>query len=172
MRSIAKTLALLLVIAAAATSLTTLAEHTSDGIILEKDFFRDDAYKSGNQGKDNFYVRIDTAKHRVSVYQRRGGEWTLLGTKKCASGTDDTPTPKGQFQVLKKQETFIANDANWNYVTYFFEDYAIHSTGEMGGKYNNKPLGKNVSHGCVRLKPEDAKWIYGHIPIGTRVDII
>lgn len=30
-------------------------------------------------------------------------------------------------------------------------------------------LGINASHGCVRLNINHAKWIYDHIPRGTKV---
>ncbi|WP_418253284.1 L,D-transpeptidase [Gordonibacter urolithinfaciens] len=30
-------------------------------------------------------------------------------------------------------------------------------------------LGMNLSHGCVRLAIENAKWIYDNIPSGTKV---
>ena len=30
-------------------------------------------------------------------------------------------------------------------------------------------LGKNGSHGCVRLSVEDAKWIYQNCPVQTKI---
>ena len=30
-------------------------------------------------------------------------------------------------------------------------------------------LGSRASHGCIRLKVEDAKWIYNNCPAGTTV---
>ena len=30
-------------------------------------------------------------------------------------------------------------------------------------------VGMQLSHGCVRLPIENAKWIYGNIPNGTKV---
>ena len=43
--------------------------------------------------------------------------------------------------------------------------YFIHGT------MYKRLLGRNVSHGCVRLGDEDLKLLYTSIPIGTRVII-
>ena len=162
--SIALTVILLLMAA-----LPALAE---ENIVLDDDFWKADEHKSVNLGKENFYIKIDTKHNRITVYQRINGEWKALAKKKCATGTKETPTPKGEFRVTGKSLGFNKAGARWNYVTYFFEDYAIHSTGEIDGEYNNHSLGKNASLGCVRLKPGDAKWIYDNIPIGTAVEIV
>jgi lipoprotein-anchoring transpeptidase ErfK/SrfK len=37
---------------------------------------------------------------------------------------------------------------------FFHEGYAIHAT------YDVKRLGRPASHGCVRLAPRDARWLY------------
>lgn len=39
------------------------------------------------------------------------------------------------------------------------------------GMFNNQDgrLAQNLSHGCVRLAIQDAKWIYDNIPYGTKV---
>ena len=38
-------------------------------------------------------------------------------------------------------------------------------------KYRWINLGKPVSHGCVRLDINDAKWLYEFVPSGTTVKI-
>ena len=44
--------------------------------------------------------------------------------------------------------------------------YLIHST--------NKPygIGRNVSHGCIHLYPEDMEWLYTEVSVGTPVRVI
>lgn len=37
---------------------------------------------------------------------------------------------------------------------FFLDGYAIHAT------YDIKNLGRPASHGCIRLAPQDAKWLY------------
>ncbi len=44
--------------------------------------------------------------------------------------------------------------------------YAIHGTNANFG------VGLRVSHGCVRLRADDIKWLFDNVPIGTRVQFI
>ncbi len=44
--------------------------------------------------------------------------------------------------------------------------YLIHGTNKPAG------VGMRVSHGCVRLYPEDIDGLYDRVPIGTRVRIV
>ena len=39
---------------------------------------------------------------------------------------------------------------------------------QVGSESN---LGRKASHGCIRLKIDDAKWIYDNCPYGTTVVI-
>ena len=36
---------------------------------------------------------------------------------------------------------------------------------------DERNLGRKASHGCIRLKIDDAKWIYDNCPYGTTVVI-
>ena len=55
---------------------------------------------------------------------------------------------------------------------YFFHSVLFHS---KGAKYPTstsvRNLGSNVSHGCIRLAVEDAKWIYENCDPGMKVII-
>lgn len=44
--------------------------------------------------------------------------------------------------------------------------YAIHGTNANFG------IGLRVSHGCVRLRTNDIRYLFNHVPIGTRVQFI
>jgi L,D-transpeptidase ErfK/SrfK len=44
--------------------------------------------------------------------------------------------------------------------------YLIHGTNKAFG------VGMRVSHGCIRMLPEDVEALFEHIPVGTRVRII
>ncbi|RAT14677.1 MULTISPECIES: L,D-transpeptidase family protein [Lonsdalea] len=44
--------------------------------------------------------------------------------------------------------------------------YAIHGTNANFG------IGLRVSHGCVRLRADDIKYLFDHVPVGTRVQFI
>ncbi|MGE9550709.1 L,D-transpeptidase family protein [Erwinia amylovora] len=52
------------------------------------------------------------------------------------------------------------------YALYIGRLYAIHGTNANFG------IGLRVSHGCVRLRADDIKWLFDHVPVGTRVQFI
>ncbi|PWW10267.1 L,D-transpeptidase [Mangrovibacter plantisponsor] len=52
------------------------------------------------------------------------------------------------------------------YAMYIGRLYAIHGTNANFG------IGLRVSHGCVRLRAEDIKYLFDHVPVGTRVQFI
>lgn len=53
------------------------------------------------------------------------------------------------------------------YALHFFEGHWIHATEP---KFYDK-LGSPASHGCVRLRLDDAKWLFEHTPIGCKLVI-
>ncbi|MBS0854664.1 MULTISPECIES: L,D-transpeptidase family protein [Tatumella] len=52
------------------------------------------------------------------------------------------------------------------YALYIGRLYAIHGTNADFG------IGLRVSHGCVRLRADDIKWLFENVPVGTRVQFI
>lgn len=42
----------------------------------------------------------------------------------------------------------------------------IHGTGSLDS------LGHQASHGCIRVRPEVAKWLYENVPVGTPVMVV
>lgn len=52
------------------------------------------------------------------------------------------------------------------YALYIGRLYAIHGTNANFG------VGLRVSHGCVRLRNDDIKFLFENVPVGTRVQFI
>lgn len=52
------------------------------------------------------------------------------------------------------------------YALYIGKLYAIHGTNASFG------IGLRVSHGCVRLRKDDIKYLFDNVPLGTRVEFI
>ncbi|NMP27931.1 L,D-transpeptidase family protein [Rahnella sp. SAP-1] len=52
------------------------------------------------------------------------------------------------------------------YAMYVGRLFAVHGTNANFG------IGLRVSHGCVRLRDADIKWLYENVPVGTRVQFI
>lgn len=83
-----------------------------------------------------------------------------------------TPTPKMHEEYAARGETLPAvfpagpNNPMGLYALYVGRLYAIHGTNANFG------IGLRVSHGCVRLRADDIKWLFDNVPIGTRVQFI
>lgn len=120
---------------------------------------------------ENFRIEIDLARQRVIVFYKE----EMLREMICSGGALETPTPLGEFVTSQKIEySFVARfDVGAYYWTRFFEDYLIHSVpfdedGEMIIEEYEK-LGSPASHGCIRLRLDEAKWLYETIPLGVKV---
>ena len=51
------------------------------------------------------------------------------------------------------------------YVMYFYKDYGL-----LGTYWHNN-FGTPMSHGCVNLQTNDAKWLYNFASVGTVVRV-
>ena len=96
-----------------------------------------------------------------------------------STGAYDTPTPRGKFKILTKQELRIGS-AYPHYRMPYFELFTPQGAGFHALPYlaNDKGvfwnealthLGQRVSHGCVRLSDENAIDLYNITEIGTPV---
>ncbi len=119
-------------------------------------------------------ILVDTSACRVGIFNGSKGSWTATKYWECSPGKPSTPTKKGSFTVKSKGKSFGKNGYTCWYYTQFYGDYLFHSvlykTGSKTQLYDGR-LGQQLSHGCVRLALENAKWIYDNIPIGTKVYI-
>ena len=117
-----------------------------------------------------FGIKVDTKKCKVYVYEQIESNWQLIGTRKCCVGANGK-TPKGNFTIGSKKKTFLHNEKNYDYVSYFSGKCAFHSVPRANNTYDYSSLGHKRSNGCIRLAPEDAKWIYKYCKHGTKVII-
>ena len=79
-------------------------------------------------------------------------------------------TPLGEFSICKKDSDHYSQKYKcpMPYAMFFFEGHAIHATEP---KFYPR-LGTPISHGCVRTRLEDAKWLFEHTPIGAKVIVV
>ena len=89
-----------------------------------------------------------------------------------APGAPATPTVTGEFAVTGKGYSF-GNGFTCYYYTQFYGNYLYHSVLYYQNSFRvmDGRLGMHLSHGCVRLDIDNAKWIYDNIPYGTKVVI-
>ncbi len=143
------------------------------------------------------YIMVDTARNRL--YVKRQGKIVLDAIASTGSGTildkpgDETTqwvfdTPRGEFLVQSKltKPTWIKPDWAFieeglgvpknaadraeqgvlgDYALGFGKGYFIHGT------LYTRLLGKNVTHGCIRLNDTDLKGVYTLARVGTPIMI-
>ena len=128
---------------------------------------------TGGMGTIAFTV---VAAHRVGVFKGSKYNWADAKYYKCCVGKPSTPTISGTYYIKSRGKYFDTGTKGrcW-YFTQINGNYLFHSV-----IYDRQPSPKKiidnsmdaaVSHGCVRLDLENAKWIYDNIPKNTKVII-
>ena len=121
---------------------------------------------------------VDVSEQRIYVGQWNGSSYQ--GPKHtfiCATGKKDTPTPLGTYQAGGKtgNEWYYFKDfgcyAKWAYQIVGGILFHSNTVSRRGDRPSNGGLGHRASHGCIRMKVDDAKWIYDNCPEGTTVVI-
>ncbi len=135
-------------------------------------------YKSYNNIKgysssSSYLITVDTVANRTIIYKGYANHWTPYKVWKCSPGKSSTPTVKGTYYVGSKGYSFGGSDYTCYWYTQICRDYLFHSVLYQRGtfKIRDGRLGRNLSHGCVRLAIDNAKWIYDNIPRGTTIRI-
>jgi len=99
-----------------------------------------------------------------------------------STGAAKTPTPVGEYDIQLKQEVRIGGKAPHYVMPKFMlfrkDGYGIHALPSLSRKGGDvfwteakSHIGVPVSHGCVRVLPEDAEFVYAFADIGTKVAV-
>ena len=94
----------------------------------------------------------------------------LIKTFIVSTGLPGSPTVTGRFRVyVKYTSTLMAGPGyylpNVPWTMYFYNGYGIHGT------YWHNNFGYPMSHGCINMRNEDAKWAFYFASVGTLVNI-
>ena len=140
--------------------------------------FSEDATKS-DRPYHMYKIKVSVKDQRVYVYKWVNGDYTeLVKTMICSTGTYENPTPLGTFSsggCLGRWYYFKKFDCWAQYAyqingPYYFHSVIFSQKDESTLRQGSvNALGSRASHGCIRLKVEDAKWIYNNCPAGTTV---
>lgn len=127
---------------------------------------RSDLYSSTTP----YLILVNRGEHKVGIFQGWQGNWNCIQYWDCTTGAPSTPTVTGIFKVGAKGYYFDSFGVRCFWYTQFYNDYLFHSVcyNKNGTLYDGR-LGMSLSHGCVRLDINNAKWIYDNIPTGTTV---
>ena len=133
-----------------------------------------------NTDPSKYAVEIDLINQIITVYEGMVGGPIVLQSL-CTTGSAKFPTGVGTYKMGDLKERFGYFVAFGQYAQYWSQvvrGVYIHSVMYNSTKLTSmsksayRDLGKNVSHGCVRVLPEVAKWIYYNCPPGTVCKIV
>ena len=134
----------------------------------------DESYKdiaNAYSSSSPYIIMVNRNTHKVGIFQGWSGNWTPVYYWDCTTGAPNTPTVSGVFRVGSKGYYFDSGSARCYWYTQFYGNYLFHSVlySKYTGALQDGRLGMSLSHGCVRLDINNAKWIYENIPSGTTV---
>ena len=128
-----------------------------------------------------YRVEVSIDDQRVYVYERMdSGEYELVQTFICSTGLGNL-TPRGvfldgfpvnvwhhfeKFDCWAKYSFVVEGDIMFHSVLFDKDD---DKTLREGSLY---ALGQKASHGCIRLKVKDARWLFTNCKRGTLVILI
>jgi len=131
----------------------------------------DDNVEVDFSNSDDFKIEVDLSVQKVFIFYEDNPIREMI----CSGGTEEKPTPVGEFKTTQKGYYFWSDKYKVGayYWVRFYNEYLFHSVpfdaeGQMIEEEFEK-LGSPASHGCIRLKLEDAKWLYDTLPIGIKV---
>ena len=106
------------------------------------------------QDGSQILINVDKSRQEMTVFV----DGTEQYTWPVSTGGPGYATPSGNFTASSMNEVWYSkqwdNAPMPNSIFFTKEGHAIH------GSYETKKLGRAVSHGCVRLAPENAKTLY------------
>ena len=138
--------------------MTTIVKEGDYRADVKEDFVN----RKGITSKTQWMCWVSLDKQRVNVFKGSRYKWELVKVFPCSSGKAQTPTRAGTMKVDFKNRNL--RGLAW------YTDIAGGGFHDWPGALNKRLLGKHTaSKGCVRLRYNDAKWIYQHIPRRSRV---
>ncbi|MDH4022964.1 MAG: L,D-transpeptidase family protein [Gammaproteobacteria bacterium] len=137
-------------------------------------------------------IVVNIAEYRLYHYYLQNGQ-QMVSTFPISIGRMDWSTPIGRWAVTAKQK-----DPTWYPPESIRKEHIEDGRGELAkavppgpdnplGRYamrlsasgylihgTNRPVGvgMQVTHGCIRMYPEDIEWLFPQIPVSTPVTIM
>lgn len=148
----------------------------NDNVIYDGDYdYSTEAKESfvnsrGYASNTEYLIWISRYTQKVVIFTGSEGNWKVIRTCRCGSGAAETPTPEGVYATFKRETVWNYGDYYVSDVTRFYGGHAFHSylRKNLVQPYNST-LGKPISHGCIRLHPDDSEYIWDNIPLDTTV---
>lgn len=116
-------------------------------------------------------IDVNLSTQTATLYENGN----VVNSWRVSTGKSGTPTDTGHFKVyahVRMQDMkgsnpdgtpYLTKDVPW--VTYFNGDEAFHGT------YWHSNFGRTMSHGCVNMPIDVAKYVYEWAPVGLEVSV-
>ena len=121
---------------------------------------------NGKSSGTQYLIAVNRATHKVGVFKGAAGRWSYQYYWSCVTGAPSTPTITGTFRTTGYKRAVLSTDSRAKKCTQIKGGYFFHTI-----LSSTNELGKSLSHGCVRLAPLSAIWIYNNVGAGTTVVI-
>lgn len=110
------------------------------------------------------WIEIRLATQRLVAWEGKTPVHAVI----VSTGKAATPTPTGVYAVQLKYRTARMQGDDYDipdvpYTMYYSGGYAVH------GAYWHRRFGTPVSHGCVNVAVDHAKWLFNWASVGTPV---
>jgi hypothetical protein len=118
----------------------------------------------------DYLIWVSKGDYSVRLFKKVSSSWVFDREFPCSIGAASTPTCEGVYKFYERVTA-------WRYTSYyvgpvmrFNGGYALHSTlVKYDGSLYDDRVGVKISHGCVRLHPDDINYLFDNIPLYTTV---
>ena len=119
-------------------------------------------------------IVVSLTDHKLVLFD---GE-RVVKVYETASGKPTTPTPAGQFEVVSKVANPVykahgqnvapgpRNPVGTRWIGLSLKGYGIHGTNAP------KSIGKDSSHGCIRMRNKDVEELFELVSVGVPVELV
>lgn len=120
--------------------------------------------KDNIEANQDVIILIEIDKKRLSLINTKYEN--IISTYPIASGKENSPTPLGSFQIIKKSSWGEGFGSRWLGLNVPWGMYGIHGTNKPGS------IGSNASAGCIRMINSDIEDLYDKVSVNTNVVIM
>jgi lipoprotein-anchoring transpeptidase ErfK/SrfK len=136
--------------------------------------------KSSFRVGDSLVATIDDSTHQMQVMRNGKLEKTIPVSMGMAAGGHTTPN--GTYYVLEKFPDIVMDSSTYGVPVNSTQGYKVHvqlavRIDNSGNFVHSAPWSvgdqgkRNVSHGCINISPDNAKWFYDNFGSGDPVVI-
>lgn len=154
------------------------AYKTINGKTVYGSFSTVKSAKIKNATNKTYYLRVNTRTNVTTAYAKNfSGKYVAVKalTTSCGTRGQTNAILGTHYTIAKYKWKYMHENCYTQYATRIVGHYLFHSVPYSKPQSNTlwynsyNKLGNYASSGCVRLRVIDAKWIYDHCPLKTKV---